>query len=232
MGRAVTESPRDPPLAPRLLLIEDDPELSTLLVRLLSRESYEVEVAADGQCGLRLGLTHRYDVIVLDRRVPCIDGLSVLVSLRRRGMITPTLVLSALREPADRVAGLDAGADDYLAKPFDVDELLARLRALRRRNHETARQLPVPRGVLNLGTRQVTLGGSPAIRLSARECALLATLAERPLKVFSRDELRVSAFEGAGVEIVDTYIHYLRRKLGTSVVDTVRKHGYRLGPLC
>jgi two-component system, OmpR family, response regulator QseB len=227
MGSAVTE----PRSAPRLLLIEDDPELTALLVRLLSRESYDVEVAADGLCGLHLGLTQAYDVVVLDRRLPGIDGLSLLVSLRLKGMVTPTLVLSALGSPADRVIGLDAGAEDYLAKPFDDDELLARLRSLRRRHLDTPRRLPVPGGVLDLDTRRVMLDGRPVVRLSARECTLLITLAGRPRRVFSRDELRALVFDDAGVEIVDTYVHYLRRKLGRTVVATVRGYGYQLGPL-
>lgn len=226
MENAVVERER-----PRLLLVEDDPELSALLVQLLSRESYEVELAVDGQRGLHLGMTHAYDVVLLDRRLPGADGLDVLLALRRKGMVTPTLVLSALGDPADRVAGLDAGAEDYLAKPFDVDELLARLRALRRRHFDTARYVRVPGGVLDRDTRQVTLVGQPGVRLSARECALLTTLAGRPHRVFSRDELRLLAFDGVGVEIVDTYVHYVRRKLGRTIIATVRGYGYRMGPL-
>jgi two-component system response regulator QseB len=214
---------------PRVLLVEDDPELVELLARLLVGEGYEVEVAVDGQRGLHLGLTRGYDVLVLDRGLPAIDGLDLLGRLRANGMQTATLVLSALGHPTDRVAGLDAGAEDYLAKPFDVAELLARLRALRRRHLDVARRLPLPGGVLDLDTRQVAITGQPALRLSARECALLATLAGHPRKVFSRDELRAMVFHDAGVEVVETYVHYLRRKLGRHVVDTVRGSGYQLG---
>lgn len=229
MGNPIAE--QGPPRAPRLLLVEDDPELSALLVRLLSRESYEVDVAADGQRGLHLGMTRAYDVVVLDRRLPGTDGLDVLLALRSKGLVTPTLILSALGQPADRVAGLDAGAEDYLAKPFDVDELLARLRALRRRHLDTARYLQVPGGVLDRDTRHVTLVGQPAVPLSARECALLTTLAGRPDRVFSRDQLRILAFDGINAESVDTYVHYIRRKLGKSIVATVRGAGYQMGPL-
>lgn len=231
MSSAVGETLLGVPPDTRLLLVEDDVELSALLVRLLTRESYQVEVAADGECALRLGLTHAYDVILLDRKLPDIDGLDLLVSLRRKGMDTPAVVLSALGEPADRITGLDAGAEDYVVKPFDGDELLARLRAVRRRHLDAARCVRVPGGVFDLDTRLVTLGGRPGVRLSARECALLAILAGRPRKVFSRDELRVLAFDDHGVEVVDTYVHYLRRKLGRTVVDTVRGHGYQLGRL-
>lgn len=211
-------------------MVEDDPELVELLRRLLADAGYQVDVASDGQRGLHLALTRSYDVLVLDRMLPAIEGLDLLSRLRAGGVLTPTLVLSALSHPADRVAGLDAGAEDYLGKPFDVDELLARLRALLRRHLDTARRLPLPGGVLDMDTRQVVLAGAPAaVRLSERECALLATLAARPGKVFSRDELRVLAFDDAGVETIETYVHYVRRKLGREVIDTVRGTGYQLG---
>src|SRR6476661_1957253 len=143
-------------MAPDLLLVEDDRALSGLLAELLADEGYAVDRARDGQRGLHLGLTRTYDVIVLDRGLPAIDGLDLLGRLRSKGVVTPALVLSALGNPADRVAGLDAGAEDYMSKPFDVDELAARLRALRRRRYEHATSLPVPAGTLDLGTRQVT----------------------------------------------------------------------------
>lgn len=212
-----------------MLLVEDDPQLVDLLRRLLAGAGYQVDVAPNGQRGLHLALTRSYDVLVLDRRLPAIDGLDLLSRLRAGGVLTPTLVLSALSHPADRVAGLDAGAEDYLGKPFDVEELLARLRALLRRHLDTARRLPLPGGVLDMDTRQVVLAGMAAVRLSERECALLATLAGRPGKVFSRDELRMLAFDDAGVETVETYVHYVRRKLGRGMIDTVRGAGYQLG---
>ncbi|HEX3592679.1 MAG TPA: response regulator transcription factor [Pseudonocardiaceae bacterium] len=216
--------------SPRLLLVEDDPRLVEMLNRLLTGEDYEVDVASDGQRGLHLALTRPYDLLVLDRGLPGADGLDLLARLRTKGMTTPTLILSALGNPADRVTGLDAGAEDYVGKPFDVDELLARLRALLRRHLDTARKLPLPGGELDLDTRQV-LAGQDVVRLSARECNLIATLAARPTQVFTRDELRVLAFDEAGVEVVETYVHYLRRKLGKGVIDTVRGRGYQLGAL-
>jgi two-component system response regulator QseB len=166
---------------------------------------------------------------VLDRGLPALDGLDLLSRLRSRGVSAPTLILSALGSPADRVVGLDAGAEDYLSKPFDVDELLARLRALRRRHLDTARVLPLPGGTLDLDTRQVVIGTGPPVRLSERECGLLATLAVRPSRVFTRDDLRAIVFDDAGAEVVDTYVHYLRRKLGRNIVGTVRGRGYQLG---
>jgi len=218
--------------APRLLLVEDDPELRRMLRELLSGEGYRVEDASDGQQGLHLALTRTYEVIILDRRLPVVDGLGLLTSLRERGITAPVLVLSALGNPSHRVEGLDAGAEDYLAKPFDVDELLARLRALRRRHLDSARSLPLREGRLDLDTRQVHARDREPVRLSERECALLATLAGRPGQVYPRRDLLAIVFPDAESEIVvDTYVHYLRRKLGRPIVATVRGRGYQLGQL-
>ncbi|MFR9804564.1 response regulator transcription factor [Pseudonocardia sp. RS010] len=212
-----------------MLLVEDEAELARMLAGLLAEEGYAVDVAPDGHSGLHHGLTRGYDVLVLDRGLPAVEGLDLLTRLRRSGVTTPVLVLSALGNPADRVAGLDAGAEDYLAKPFDIDELLARLRALRRRHLDTARQLPVGDARLDLDAREV-LTAAGTVALSPRECDLLATLAARPRQVFARDALLALAFpEAENPVVVDTYVHYLRRKLGRRVVDTVRGRGYRLG---
>jgi two-component system response regulator QseB len=213
-----------------LLLVEDDPQLLRMLATLLAEEGYQVDAAPDGQRGLHFGLTRDYDVVVLDRGLPAVEGLDLLGRLRGRGMTTPTLVLSAFGNPADRVAGLDAGAEDYLSKPFDIDELLARLRALRRRHLDTARSLPLPGGRVELDGRRVLRDGADPVRLSERECDLLAALAARPLHVFSRPHLLDLVFDDAESEVVvDTYVHYLRRKLGKRIIDTVRGRGYQLG---
>jgi two-component system, OmpR family, response regulator len=216
--------------SPRLLLVEDDRQLLAMLDTLLTDEGYRVDTAADGQQGLHLALTRSYDVVVLDRGLPAIEGLDLLSRLRLRGVVTPTLVLSALANPADRVAGLDAGAEDYLGKPFDLDELLARLRALRRRHLDTARSLPLPGGRLELDTRSAVLDDREPVRLSTRECDLLAAFATRPGTVFTRRQLLALVFDDAESDAaVDTYVHYLRRKLGRAVIDTVRGRGYQLG---
>ncbi len=238
--------------ATRVLLVEDDKDLAGLLTRLLADEGYEVDTAPDGQRALHQGLTRSYDVLILDRGLPGIEGLDVLGRLRRAGMTQPVLVLSARANPADRVAGLDAGAEDYLSKPFDVDELLARLRALRRRHLDAADTLPLGGGHwLELGTRQVVIPGrdtlalagagphdpprdpgsaAARVQLSARECDLLGALAARPTRVFARNELLARVFAAAeNPVIVDTYVHYLRRKLGRRIVTTVRGRGYQLG---
>jgi two-component system response regulator QseB len=216
--------------APRLLLVEDDPQLSAMLTELLTGEGYRVDAAADGQRGLHLGLTREYDVLLLDRGLPAIEGLDLLTRLRSRGNHVPTLVLSALGNPSDRVEGLDAGAEDYLGKPFDLDELLARLRALLRRHPDQAEVLPVPGGRLDVGTRSVHLDNGREVSLSDRESMLLSVLARNERRVFSRRDLLDTVFEDAEEEgVVDTYVHYLRRKLGRGVVDTVRGLGYRIG---
>lgn len=233
MRHADLVSDLDPgPARPRVLVVEDDSQLRGMLTELFTSEGYEVETAADGQQGLHLGLTHTFDVIVLDRGLPAVEGLDLLGRWRSRGVLTPILILSALGLARDRVDGLDAGAEDYLAKPFDVDELLARARALRRRQVDTTDVLPVPGGRLDVAARTVRLGGSTLLSLSERECALLATLARRPRRVFGRQELMDAVFADAEDEgVVDTYVHYLRRKIGRSAIRTVRGLGYQLGEL-
>lgn len=216
--------------SPRVLLVEDDPELAAMLVELLTEEGYAVDAAPDGQRGLHLGLTRDYDVLLLDRGLPALDGLDLLSRLRGQGRTTPTLVLSALANPGDRVAGLDAGAEDYLGKPFDVEELLARLRALRRRHLDRATRMDVAGGLLDVETRSVHLAAGGEVALSEREAMLLSVLVRHPGHVFTRAELVRTVFEGADDEgVVDTYVHYLRRKLGRPVVETVRGIGYRAG---
>jgi len=216
--------------AATLLLVEDDAQLSGLLVELLAGSGYAVELARDGQRGLHLGLTHSYDVMVIDRGLPAIEGVDLVRRLRARGVGTPILILTALGTVADRVDGLDAGAEDYLIKPFDVDELLARLRALLRRNADAAAQISLGSRQLDVSGRRVTGGGHASVELSGRECELLQVLATRPGRTFTREELLARVFEDADSPgAVDTYVHYLRRKLGPDVVRTVRGMGYRMG---
>jgi two-component system response regulator QseB len=208
-----------------LLLVEDDRELATLLTRLLTDEGYDVTVAPDGQRGLHLGLTRTFDVLVVDRGLPAIEGLDLVGRLRGRGVLTPVLVLSARGTTLDRVEGLDAGAEDYLAKPFEVAELLARLRALLRRYVDRATVLSLGERALDTGTRMVG-----DVELSEREAALMTVLATRPQQVFSRQDLLERVFSDAESEtVVDTYVHYCRRKLGRGAIRTVRGLGYRLG---
>ncbi|MEO7059392.1 MAG: response regulator transcription factor [Lapillicoccus sp.] len=215
---------------PRVLLVEDDQQLARMLTGLLLDDGYDVDVAGDGQRALHLGMSRVYDVIVMDRGLPALDGLDVLARLRRSGCLAAVLVLSARGTPTDRVLGLETGADDYLTKPFDVDELLARLRALRRRHEERADRLDVPGGTLDLGAREVETDSGTSVSLSEREHVLLSQLARFPRRVFSRGELLAYVFDGVEDQgVIDTYVHYLRRKLGKGVVATVRGVGYRLG---
>src|SRR4051812_36646407 len=160
------------PRPQHVLLAEDDTALASMLCDLLTEEGYVVDVAHDGQRALHFGLSREYDVVVLDRGLPAIEGLDVLGRLRSKGVGTPVLVLSALALPRDRVDGLDAGAEDYLGKPFDVDELLARLRVLTRRPVMTTERLAVPGGELDVARRMVA-AGTDEIDLSGRESGLL-----------------------------------------------------------
>jgi two-component system response regulator QseB len=211
----------------RVLLVEDEPELGEMLARLLRAEEFVVDVAEDGQAALHLGLTRQYHLLLIDRGLPAIEGLDLLGRLRSRGVTARALVLTARGSVGDRVAGLDAGADDYLTKPFAVEELLARLRALLRRHEDTAGGLDLGGRHLDLASR--TVAGGP-VELTEREAALLATLARRPGRTFTREELLDLVFDGAdGPAVVDTYVHYLRRKLGRGAVRTVRGTGYRMG---
>jgi two-component system response regulator QseB len=214
----------------RLLLVEDDKDLSRMLADLLGREGYLVDTAVDGQRGLHLGLSAGYDVLVVDRGLPVLEGVALIRRLRQQGIGTPALVLTAWGTLADRVEGLDAGAEDYLIKPFEFAELLARLRALRRRHRDIAESLPIGPRRLLISERRVAGHGQDDVQLSQRECELLAVLARRPYQIFSREELLGRVFGSAGTTAsVDTYVHYLRRKLGRDVIRTIRGNGYRMG---
>jgi two-component system response regulator QseB len=227
----VATTPADRP-ARRLLIIEDDRELGGMLVGLFTAQGYTADLALEGQRGLHLGLTRGYDVMIIDRGLPVIDGIDLLRRLRRRAVTVPVLVLTAYGTVADRVAGLDAGAEDYLVKPFDIDELLARVRALHRRNIDQASLLPLGGGWLDPESRLVRLASGEHVPLSGREARLLRTLAARPRHVHTRASLQEGVFDGARTEsIVDTYVYYLRNKLGQGVVRTVRGVGYRAGEL-
>jgi two-component system response regulator QseB len=218
--------------SPRLLVVEDDEELGGMVTETLVDEGYVVDRANDGQRGLHLGLTRPYDVMVIDRLLPALDGLDLVARLRSRSVPARALMLTALGTVGDRIAGLDAGADDYLVKPFDLDELSARIRALCRRTSAPPASFRVGGGRLDLVARDAVLPDGTRVALSAREFELLRVLAARPGGVHSRAELRRRVFdEAAAPSIVDTYVYYLRRKLGRAVVRTVHGLGYRLGTL-
>jgi DNA-binding response OmpR family regulator len=214
----------------RLLIVEDDRQLAGLLADLFTSEGYRVDTAFDGQQGLHKGLTGDYEAAVVDRGLPALDGADLVSVWRNKGIATPTLLLTAHGAVEDRVEGLDAGAQDYLVKPFEVPELLARVRALLRRTESAA---VITAGGLSLDRVSLTVteaGTGHGTELSRREAELLAMLMGSPRRVFTRAQLMASVFgdaEGSGV--IDTYVHYLRRKLGKRVITTVHGTGYRFG---
>ncbi|WP_179468624.1 response regulator transcription factor [Mycolicibacterium vinylchloridicum] len=221
-----------PNVAPALLVIEDDRELSAMLAELLVDEGYRVDTAFDGQQGLHRGLTGGYDALIVDRGLPVMDGSDLIALLRSKGIATPALILTARGAVDDRVEGLDAGAQDYLVKPFEVPELLARVRALLRRIDTSATVITAGRLRLDRVTRRVAGAAADGVEveLSEREASLLATLMAAPKRVFSRAQLLDAVFEGAeSGGAVDLYVHYLRRKLGKQVIRTVHGAGYRFG---
>jgi two-component system response regulator QseB len=221
----------DPDPRPRLLLVEDDPALGPIVADVLA-EAWRVDLVADGRRGLDVARTGVHAVLVVDRRLPGLDGTALVATLRREHVTTPVLMLTALGSTADRVEGLDLGADDYLVKPFEFDELFARLRALTRSfaSHEPWLDVGAGRGFPD--SRIVVTPWSSRVVLSDREAGLLAALAERPDHTFDRAELLAAVFpRGEQLGTVDTYVSYLRRKLDRDVVLTVRGRGYRIGAL-
>ena len=219
----------------RLLVVEDEIKMAGLLVRGLREDGHAVDVARTGDDALWMGQAVEYDAVVLDLMLPGLDGVSVCRAWRENGVWTPVLMLTARDGVEDRVAGLDAGADDYLVKPFALKELKARLRALARRG-VSERPAVVEVGDLRLdpATRQVWRG-SVEIQLSTKEFALLDTLMRRAGLVLSRLQLLEHAWDYAyenRSNVVDVYIRYLREKVdrpfGRKSIETVRGAGYRL----
>jgi two-component system OmpR family response regulator len=215
---------------PRLLIVEDDAKLVRVLKIGLEREGYGVDAAGDGDRAIALATASDYDAVVLDLMLPGVDGYEVCRSLRRAGKWMPVIMLTARTAVADRIRGLDAGADDYLVKPFDFGELLARLRALLRRGPAERRAVvSVGDLVIDASRRVVTRNGAE-VELTAREYAVLECLARTPGRVVSRAELldEVWADYEGSPNIIDVYVGYLRRKLGRALIRTVRGTGFVL----
>jgi len=217
----------------RVLLVEDDAMIGDSVKLALRQEGFTVDWVQDGEAGLSAaggqGEDACYDIVLLDLGLPRRSGLDVLRTLRARGVRTPVLILTARDAVADRVAGLNAGADDYLVKPFDLQELAARMHALARRAEGRAEPL-LRHGdiVLNPATREVTLAGDP-VHLSAREFALLSALLARPGKVWSVAQLQERLYgwdDEVGSNTVEVYIHALRKKLGAALIRNIRGVGY------
>ena len=213
----------------RLLLVEDDPMIGEAVQDLLRAEHYAVDWARDGDAADTALRTQTYDLVLLDLGLPRRDGLAVLRDLRSRKDRTPVLVATARDGVAQRIEGLDAGADDYVLKPYDLDELLARIRALVRRAAGRAEPVYEHKGVcINPATREVTVQGH-SVLLSGREWAVLEPLLARPGMVLSRQQLEDKLY-GWGDEVssnaVEVYIHGLRKKLGADWLLNVRGVGY------
>lgn len=216
----------------RLLLVEDDRMIGEALADLLGKQGHAVDWSREGtQADAALFPGHPYDLVILDLGLPGRGGLDVLRRMRARGDRAPVLIVTARDAVHERIAGLDAGADDYLLKPFDFDELLARIRALRRRTQAPA-QTVYSHGQVRLlpATRQALLNGAP-VALSAREWAVLEPLLARPGAILSRHQLEEKLY-GWGEELnsnaVEVYVHGIRKKLGAALIQNIRGLGYRV----
>ncbi|NWH09196.1 MAG: response regulator transcription factor [Alphaproteobacteria bacterium] len=215
----------------RLLVVEDDADLNRLLVGALKDAGYVVDSARDGEEGHFLGETEPYDAVVLDIGLPQMDGVTVLEKWRKSGKTMPVLILTARDRWSDKVAGFDAGADDYVTKPFYTEEVLARLRALLRRasGHATSE---LDCGPVRIDTRaaKVTVNGNP-VKLTSLEYRLLAYLAHHQGRVVSRSELVEHLYDqdfDRDSNTIEVFIGRIRKKLGINVIHTMRGLGYRL----
>lgn len=215
----------------RVLILEDDPDLSRQLSRALTDAGYAVDVANDGEEGHFLGDTEPYDAVVLDLGLPKIDGVTVLERWRRDGKDFPVLILTARDRWSEKVAGFDAGADDYLTKPFHTEELLARLRALTRRaaGHTTS---TIECGALTVDTRgaRVFIDGAP-VKVTSHEFRMLSYLAHHQDRVISRSELVEHIYDqdfDRDSNTIEVFVGRLRKKIGQDRIETVRGLGYRL----
>ena len=215
----------------RVLVVEDDPMIGRAVTNGLTDAGYAVDWVRDGAAA-ELALGHgAYDLALLDLGLPRKDGLEVLKSLRRSGSAIPVLVITARDSVSDRVAGLDVGADDYLVKPFDLDELLARARAvIRRRTGRASPRIVHGALVLDPARREVSFRGEP-VELSAREFAVLEALMQEPGAVVSREKLEDAVYgwgSEPGSNTVEVHLHHLRRKLEPGLIRNVRGVGYRV----
>jgi two-component system response regulator QseB len=215
----------------RLLLVEDDEDLGEGIRVTLKPEGYTVDWVRDGASGLQALGQESFDIAILDLGLPRMDGLEVLRSLRRAAIAVPVLVLTARDATTDRIAGLDAGADDYLVKPFEVDELKARLRALLRRSLNRPQPALEYHDVrLDPVSQEVSFQGRP-VALQRKEFLLLHQLLSQPGRVFTREKLEQALYgwdEVAESNAIDVHIHHLRKKLFPELIKTVRGVGYRI----
>ncbi|HXD06580.1 MAG TPA: response regulator [Burkholderiaceae bacterium] len=215
----------------RLLLVEDDTMIGRALVRGLTQVGFSVDWVTDGASGLSALSQHVHDLVLLDIGLPRMDGLSLLKCVRASQNDTLVLVISARDGVPERIAGLNAGADDYLLKPFDLDELIARVRALLRRRTGSATGVLVAGSLTLDPSRRTVLQGAREVSLTAKEFALLETLMQKPGAVVSRERLEQSIYgwvDEPASNTLEVHLHYLRRKLGADLIRNVRGVGYRL----
>lgn len=214
--------------------MEDDELLASGLASALTRANHLVEHVNDGQKAINAFKNSEFDMAILDLGLPKVDGTEVLKVIRQKGNHTPVLILSARDATKDRILGLDLGADDYLTKPFELDELLARIRVLERRQSGSSNNiLEIGQLVLDLAAFTVTWKGE-LLDLQRREFTLIKKLAENPQQVFSRSQLEESLYGwGDGVEsnTIDVHVHNLRKKISPEAIKTIRGVGYRMGKL-
>lgn len=218
----------------RILIVEDEPRLAAFLEKGLRAAGHATTIAANGIAGSALARDEDFDLIVLDLGLPGRDGFEVLRDVRGAGHTLPVIILTARDEAGDRVAGLEAGADDYLGKPFHFEELLARIRLRLRGSGAGEQDQTVSVGGISLDerTRWVTADGS-SVELSAREFELLKAFLRHPGQVMSREQLLAHVWGygyDPGSNVVDVYVGYLRKKLGSNRFETVRGVGYRFSP--
>jgi len=213
----------------RVLIVEDNAELARQVKSTLEHEMYVVDIASDGEEGLFMGENEPYDAIILDLGLPKLDGLSILQKWRSAGCEVPVLILTSRDTWREKVAGLRAGADDYLAKPFEMSELLARLNALQRRvSTATTSEISIGPVLLDISTHKVSVDGRN-IDLPRREYMLLKALMENPGRVLSRESLETRLYswnEEVSSNSIEVHIHHLRKKIAPDFIRTIRGVGY------
>ncbi|HEY1057246.1 MAG TPA: response regulator transcription factor [Limnobacter sp.] len=217
----------------RVLLVEDDEGIASGVAEALRRRAYQVDWISDGRQALSAALDNPFDLIILDLGLPGLDGLDVLSQLRQKQTSTPTIIVSARDTTRNRIDGLNAGADDYLIKPFDLEELFARIHAIERRSSGASTNvLKLSDVELDLRGLTVRYKGAEVV-LQRREFSLLKKLMENPRQVFTREQLEESLYgwtSDVGSNTIDVYVHNIRKKMYPEVIKTLRGVGYRIDP--
>lgn len=221
----------------KILVVEDEPKVAAFIKQGLEEEQYDVTVVFDGHFGLKMASEHDYELIILDLMIPYINGLDLCNQIRAKGIVTPILMLSALGTTDDKVTGLDAGADDYLAKPFEFKELLARIRALTKRRNTPEREstiLSIADLQMNIDAKTVTRDGN-SIDLTAKEFLLLEYFLRNKGRVISRAEIAEKVWGisfDTGTNVIDVYVNFLRKKIDkeykTKLIHTIIGMGYTI----